>query len=391
MFNTLPQLPPDPILGLIAQFKSDPRPHKIDLGVGVYRDEQGQTPVLDAVKQAEQRLLNNETSKAYVGPLGSLQFNDLLAKLTLGETHSQLENVALVQTPGGCGALRVAAELIVRTSPKSRIWVSDPTWGNHVPLLGDAGVTLETYPYYDFATHSVRFDEMISALNANARAGDFVLLHGCCHNPTGADLTQGQWQAVTDLCSKKGLIPFIDMAYQGFGFSLEEDAFGIRLMCDQLPEVLFVLSCSKNFGLYRERVGAVAVKSDAKASVSSHIATIVRGIYSMPPSHGASVVAEILADSVLRKCWEADVSVMRTRIQVMRKKLVDTVNTAGAEGRFNHIARQQGMFSFLGISPEQVNALAENHAVFMIGSSRISLAGLNDTNLPVFAQALLKI
>ena len=390
MFDSLSTLPPDPILGLISKFNADPREDKVDLGVGVYRNAQGRTPILDCVKQAETQLLNTEDTKAYIGPLGNAVFNQQMAELVLGDSHAELDRLALVQTPGGCGALRVAAELIKRASRTSSIWVSDPTWGNHVPLLGDAGVPIKQYPYYDFSTHTIRFEEMLACLE-KVPANDLVLLHGCCHNPSGADLTREQWQAVADVAQRRGFVPFIDMAYQGFGEGVAEDAYGIRLMCEQLPEVLLALSCSKNFGLYRERVGAVAVLGASKAITTSHIASIVRGIYSMPPSHGAASVANILSNDALRQVWFAEVDEMRNRIKAMRDQFVAAINNRGAEGRFDHIARQQGMFSFLGLGEREVAELADAYGVYMVGTSRISLAGLNHQNRDKFCDALMRV
>lgn len=387
MFESLQPLAADPILGVIAQFNNDPRNNKIDLGVGVYRDEQGNTPILAAVKRAEEMLFAESTTKAYVGPLGNIQFNQLLAGLLLGDAHPSTSSLSLVQTPGGCGALRVAAEFIKRSNPSATIWVSDPTWGNHVPLLGDAGIHLRSYPYYDFATHTLKFDEMMSALD-EVKPGDLVLLHACCHNPSGTDLSVEQWQAVVDLAQKRGFVPFIDIAYQGFGQDLDSDAYGVRLVCEQLPEAIVAISCSKNFGLYRERVGAVAVLSQAPAVASSHIASIVRGIYSMPPDHGAAIVARILADEDLRNTWVNELTAMRNRIRDMRVSLVGELQKHSLAQRFSHIERQQGMFSFLGLTPEQVTKLADEHAVYMVESSRINLAGLTPTNIPVFADAL---
>ncbi|SMF05484.1 aspartate aminotransferase [Alteromonadaceae bacterium Bs31] len=387
MFESLAQLPPDPILGLIAAYKQDPRPNKIDVGVGVYRDENGETPVLQSVKQAEQYLLASETSKAYVGPAGNPEFIAQMKKLILGSGHTALDRLALVQTPGGCGALRVAAELIKRAKAGARIWVSDPTWGNHIPLLGDAGVELVSYPYYNFSRHQICFDEMFSALK-HVGKGDLVLFHACCHNPSGADLSQAQWQEITRLAEQQGFVPFIDMAYQGFGEGLDQDAYGIRLMCERLPEVLLAVSCSKNFGLYRERVGALALLSDQPQVASSHFANIVRGIYSMPPSHGASIVATILSDSSLEQQWRVELTQMRERIIAMRQCLVEKMKALGAGPRFAHIAAQQGMFSFLGITPTEVAALREQHAVYMVDTGRVSLAGLNDNNIDAFCSAL---
>jgi len=390
MFDTLSQLPADPILGLISQFSQDERSQKIDLGVGVYRNTQGHTPILSAVKQAEQMLLTSEHTKAYIGPVGDAVFNRSMAELVLGKQHTALERMTMVQTPGGCGALRVAAELIKRTHADATIWVSDPTWGNHIPLLGDAGVTIKTYPYYNFNDHRLCFEAMFSCLE-KVKAGDLVLLHGCCHNPSGTDLNTEHWQALVSLALRKGFVPFIDMAYQGFGEGIDEDASGFRLMCEQLPEVLLAVSCSKNFGLYRERVGAVGVVSAKKAIVESHIASIVRGIYSMPPSHGAAIVAAILSSEILRPLWERELGEMRERIQQVRKELVSSMNTLGAEGQFDHIARQSGMFSFLGLTETAVAALAKDFGIYMVASGRVSLAGLNPSNINTFCGALNKV
>lgn len=291
MFELLNPLPADPLLGLIEKYRADPNANKVDLGVGIYKNERGMTPVLDSVKAAEKQLLDTENSKAYVGPAGNLEFNELIAKLAFGDQYPTLaDRIAGLQTPGGCGALRVLAETVMSTRDSCKVWVSDPTWVNHVPLLSSAGIELSTYPYYDFNGSTLRFDDMLECLDSTARPQDVVLLHGCCHNPCGADLDQNQWRDIIDLCDRKGLIPFIDMAYQGFGDSLEQDAFGLRLAASRLPELMLAISCSKNFGLYRERVGAAFVLSEshaARLAVDSHLKSITRGIYSMPPSHGA--------------------------------------------------------------------------------------------------------
>ncbi len=392
MFDALALLPPDPILGLMAKFRADMRSEKIDLGVGVYRDDAGNTPVLACVKEAEQRILRNEDSKSYVGPAGNLHFNRLIAELALGGDHPALaeRRVAVLQTPGGCGALRVAAEVILRANKASSVWVSDPTWANHVPLLGNSGISLRHYPYYDYESHQIKFDEMCAQLRQVPK-GDYVLLHACCHNPCGADLSEAQWREIAAIARATGFIPFVDMAYQGFGISLDEDAYGLRLLAESLPEVVFTVSCSKNFGLYRERVGAVGVvtaDSGTTERVSTHLANIVRGIYSMPPSHGAMIVEQILADEELRTSWQFDLNTMRGRILGMRTRLVDEMAKRGIQDRFEFISEEKGMFSFLGLTPEQVNALATEHAVYMVDSSRINVAGLNRGNLLYFCDSL---
>ncbi|MEX2333252.1 MAG: aromatic amino acid transaminase, partial [Pseudohongiella sp.] len=287
MFERLNPLSADPILGLMAAHRTDPNPRKIDLGVGVYKDEQGNTAVMRAVKAAEARLLQNQTTKTYVSPAGSAAFNERVADLVLGTTlrHTLGDRRTTFQTPGGCGGLRLAAEFIQKVKPGSKILVSDPTWANHIPLLGEAGLQIETYPYYDHNNHGIRFDAMMEQIST-AGAGDLVLLHGCCHNPCGADLNQAQWQAVAELAQRKGFTPFIDLAYQGLGDGLADDSFGVRLLAETLPELIVVSSCSKNFGLYRERTGSLTViadSSNAARAATSQISATARGIYSMPP------------------------------------------------------------------------------------------------------------
>jgi aspartate aminotransferase len=395
MFEPLAPLAADPILGLMALYQQDPNSHKVDLGVGVYKDEMGQTPVLSCIKQAEQRLFENESSKAYVGPTGSVAFNDHMARLLLGQQHRALqdERFVLLQTPGGCGALRVAAELVKVVNPNARIWVSDPTWGNHIPLLGNTGLDIATYPYFDPATNGIKFDEMMDTL-AQVGAGDLVLLHGCCHNPTGVDLTHEQWQAIAQLAQKQGFTPFVDIAYQGFGVDVDADAYGLRLLAESVPEVVVAASCSKNFGVYRERVGAVGVISaNAQSAVAtkSHLLSIVRGIYSMPPAHGAMLVAEVLGDEALKQQWLAELAEMRERIIGLRNQFVREMNQRGAEGRFDFVARQSGMFSFLGLTSEQVDRLRTEFSIYLVGSGRASIAGLNSSNMNTVCDAISRV
>lgn len=395
MFESLSSVPADPLLGIIARFRAEKNPNKIDLGVGVYKTEHGDTPVLSCVKQAEQKLLDSQDSKAYLGPQGNAQYSELIAELALGEEafRKHKGQLALLQTPGGCGALRVAAELIVRAKPETSLWVSDPTWANHVPLLGDAGIEIKNYPYYDYAHKNIRFEAMLNAL-AQANEGDLVLLHACCHNPSGADLTDSQWDQVVELIREKQLIAFVDMAYQGFGRGLDEDAYGLRRLIDRCVEVVFTLSCSKNFGLYRDRVGLVGLKlqSEEEAkTVSAHLAQIVRGVYSMPPDHGASVVSLILSDDALRQSWLDELALMRNRILEMREGVVNGMNALGAGGAFDFIAQESGMFSFLGLNESQVQLMADEHAIYMAPSSRINIAGLNKKNLDYFCKALISV
>ncbi len=390
MLENLQSLPADPLLGLIGRYTADKNPNKIDLGVGVYRDETGSTPVLACVKQAERFLLANETSKAYVGPAGNAVFIELLSRLVLADLYlSGSDRLAAVQTPGGCGALRILADISVRANPQARLFIGDPTWANHIPLLAGAGLSVEKYAYYDHASQQVNFDSMQAALN-RAEPGDIILLHGCCHNPSGADLSEAQWVKVVEICRQRSLVPLIDIAYQGFGDGVEKDVFGARLAVAELPEVLIAVSCSKNFGLYRERVGAaiIAAQTPAKANAAlSHLNSITRGLYSMPPSHGASVVATVLGSDELRDLWCEEVEQMRERIYVMRSSLVAQLGEI--DGRsFSFIERQKGMFSFLGIDSAQVKRLAENHAIYMADSSRANIAGLNQTNMRYFCDSL---
>lgn len=395
MFDALQRMPVDPILGLIDLFNKDANPHKIDLGVGVYRSEAGETPVLPSVKKAEQWLLENEDSKIYVGPAGNPRFNEAMGKLCLGENHAALadKRCVVMQTPGGCGALRVAAELLKRANSGARVWVSEPSWANHIPLLGNAGLEILHYPYYDRARHAICFGKMLDTL-AQAKRDDYVLLHACCHNPSGADLSVSQWHALRDLFQEKGCMPFVDMAYHGFSEGLEADSYGLRMLAEQLPSVIFAVSCSKNFGLYRERVGALGVSTGTSQRVSivaSNIMSIVRGIYSMPPSHGAAVVEHILQDSQLEKMWQKELAGMRTRINTVRRQLVETFNELGAKNRFDYLAQERGMFSFLGLDTGQVESLIKRHSIYMVESSRINVAGLNENNMQRFCQRVLDV
>lgn len=395
MFEALEAQAADAILGLSIAFRNDNNPNKVDLGVGVYKTEEGATPVMRAVKAAEAIRLKNETSKSYIGPAGSAAANMALQQLLFGSDHSALKDnrVRSVQTPGGCGALRVAAELIARANPKATVWVSNPTWVNHIPLLGSAGLEIAEYPYYDYDSHSLQFDAMLSTLE-QVKAGDLVLLHGCCHNPCGADLNRTQWQAIAALAKKIGFIPFIDMAYQGFGESLEADAYGLRLLADELPELIVASSCSKNFGLYRERAGMLAIiatSSEQADATFSNIANVVRGNYSMPPAHGSAIVETILGDSKLAQDWQSELAEMRERIQSLRALLVKKLKDRNCSIDFSFIARECGMFSFLGLSKDQVRTLIDQYSIYMVDSSRINVAGLSSHNLDYVADAIVEV
>ncbi|MEH6544534.1 MAG: amino acid aminotransferase [Porticoccaceae bacterium] len=395
MFSSLDILPSDPILGLMAEFRNDPNPNKVDLGVGVYKNEVGLTPIMAAVKTAEQHVFAGEDTKSYIGPAGMPEFNEAIKKLIFGECHPALQSnrVATVLTPGGCGALRVGAELLMRSEPKTRIWVGDPTWANHLPLLGNAGLKIEQYPYYDRATSKLTFDAMMSALEQTS-AADVVLLHGCCHNPSGADLSPEQWRAVTELAEQKGFLPFIDLAYQGLGVGLAEDAYGARLMAERLPEVIVASSCSKNFGLYRERVGSLSIVGTNSSSAStaiSHVNNIVRGMYSMPPSHGGAIVAEILNNSELQDSWQSELGMMRDRINDTRHLLVKKLRDEGVDRDFSFIESQHGMFSFLGISKDEITRLKTEYGIYIVGSSRTNMAGVSLANVDYVADALARV
>jgi aspartate aminotransferase len=395
MFEKLPSLMPDPILGLITAYAADSNPDKVDLGAGVYKNEQGETPIMAAVAAAQTRWSQQETTKVYAPPAGFEGFNRGIMHLLLGRTHIALRDkrVVSIQTPGGCGALRVAAGMLNRCKQGAKIWVSTPTWANHMPLLGSAGLSLSEYPYYDYERHSIDFDAMISSL-AKVSAGDLVLLHGCCHNPSGADLSREQWHAVTDLLLEKGATPFIDMAYQGLGDGLDEDAYGLRYMAERCPEVIVASSCSKNFGVYRERVGAVVVvaKDSASAQVCrGQLLNVAREIYSMPPSHGAALVDIILNDTALMQQWQQELNSVRERIASLRKFFVQRLKAAGAGERFDYIQQEKGMFSFLGITPEQVERLKKEKSIYMVSSSRINIAGFNEDNIDYVTDALMLI
>lgn len=389
MFESLQAAPADAILGLITEHKNDPRPEKIDLGVGVFRTAEGETPVLDVVKLAEQRLVDTQESKAYIGTAGDPNFNAAMQDLIFSDSVDS-DRIATIQAPGGSGSLRVAASLILRARPDAKVWVSDPTWANHIPLLGGAGVTLESYPYYDTKKHVIRIDAMLDALG-KADAGDVVLLHACCHNPSGMDPSEEDWEAIADVVVERELVPFIDMAYQGFAQSLSDDAFAVRHFAGRVPEMIVSGSCSKNFGLYRDRVGSLSMLAADKASrdiVFSQINSIVRTIYSVPPDHGAVVVATILNDPDLRAAWRVELAEMRSRLREMRVLLNEALIEKAPDHDFSHLVRATGMFCFLGISEDQVNRLKRDYGVYMVGSSRINTAGITAKNVNYLADAI---
>jgi aspartate aminotransferase len=391
LFQQLERLVSDSILGLMAKYRADPFKDKVDLGVGVYRDLSGNTPILDCVRRAETEVLAAQTTKSYVSAAGREEFNAAVEELVLGAAHPARRDrrARTLQAPGGCGALRVGAELIKDAAPNAAVYLSDPTWGNHAPLLGDCGLKLERYPYYDAATHELRFDAMLQRLEA-AAAGDVVLIHACCHNPTGADLSAAQWQIVSDLLVQRKLVPFLDLAYQGFGKSIEADAAPVRAVVERVPEALIAVSFSKNLGLYRERVGAlIAVGENAERAdaMNSYMLHIARSIYSMPPDHGAAIAAKIFAEPVLRQQWVGELDAMRGRIQAMRALLAGRLAEVTGGSGFDFIRTQHGMFSLLGVSREAVDRLRDKHHIYMTSDSRMNLAGIMPHNVAYVAEA----
>lgn len=394
MFSQLESQPADALLAVMAAFAADPSSEKLDLGVGVYRDESGVTPVMRAVREAEAELLTAQKTKAYVGPAGNRPFADFIETLTLGDHPARRAGrVVTLQTPGGCGALRLAADLINRAARGTRIAMSDPTWANHVPLLSGAGLVVDTYPYYDAQTSSVSFEPMLETLK-RLPAGAVVLLHGACHNPTGADLSLDQWQVLAGLLETRGLVPLIDIAYQGLGEGLDQDAAGLRLLAQQLPELLIAVSCSKNFGLYRERVGAIIAigESPSQASIlMSHLQALARRMYSMSPDHGAAIVAAIGASSRLSAEWRVELDIMRERVARIRHAVTQALNRELQSERFDFIAAQRGMFSVLGLDSQAVSRLRSEHHVYLANDSRMNLAGLPESAVGQFAGALAKV
>src|SRR3984893_5464621 len=395
MLERLERLPTDPILGLMGLYRADTDPRKVDLGVGVYRNDLGETPILSCVRRAEQVVLGRQGTKSYVAPVGNAGFNLAMAKLVLGDAHPAFaaDRVRSIQAPGGCGALRLGAELFRAAQPQTVVHVSTPTWANHIPLLSGCGLKLERYPYYDPATGGVKFDAMLGTLEG-LPPRSVVLLHASCHNPTGADLGEGQWRELLDLFRRRSLLPLIDIAYQGLGTGVAEDAFGIRLSWAELPEVAVAVSCSKNFGLYRERTGCLHVVSESPTTgdaILTHLVRIARSIYSMPPDHGAAIVHEILEDPAGREQWIDEVTAMRKRMTGLRHQLVKQLARSCPQRDFGFIAAQRGMFSFLGVDTAQVRALREQHHVYMTDDSRINIAGLCADNLEYFAQAVARV
>lgn len=395
MFSKLQPVPTDPILGLVAEFRADTNPKKVDLSVGVYKNEQGHTPVLKAVKKAEEHLLNTQDSKAYLGMAGDAQYNELMTQLIFGAEHKVVtENrVKTAQTPGGTGSLRVAAEFIKRCNSDATIWVTNPTWANHISIFNAAGLEVKEFPYFDFETMGLKFEQTLEALK-QVPAGDVVLFHACCHNPSGMDLNLEQWQAVADLAKAQGFTFLIDAAYIGFGEGLEQDAAGIRLLAEQVEQLIVCSSCSKNFGLYRDRVGALSIigTSAEETEVANSVAlSVIRAIYSMPPAHGAAVVATILGNPELTALWHQELDEKRGRINELRSLIVEKFKEKGVPGDYDFIAKQHGMFSFLGINKDAIAELKRDYAIYIVGSSRVNIAGVNSENIDYFAESVAKV
>ncbi|WP_173087605.1 amino acid aminotransferase [Devosia sp. 1635] len=390
MFETLSKAPGDKILALMGEYAADPRTDKIDLGVGVYKDETGTTPIMSAVRKAEERILEAGTTKTYLGIAGNKGFGAAVLDLALGDAVER-SRVRIAQAPGGTGSLWVLMQLINRARPGATVWVSDPTWPNHNPIAENAGLTVKKYPYFDTQTRGVKFDAMLATLDGLGPQ-DIVLLHGCCHNPTGANLSNEQWDAVAASLARTGALPFIDLAYLGFGDGLAEDAYGTRKVLAAVPEALVAFSGSKNFGLYRERIGAaILVARDAAHAdiANSQLLNIIRGAYSQPPDHGAEIIRTILEDAQLRAEWETELNEMRARMIRLREKLADAIRQKSNSEDFDFIARHRGMFSLLGLDNATVEHVKAARGVYMIGDSRINVAGIPEDRVGDLADALL--
>ena len=390
MFQALTAQPADKILALMAAYRADPRDTKVDLGVGVYKDATGNTPVMRAVKEAERRIQADQTSKAYVGLAGDPAFSDVMIDLVLGDSVAR-DRIAAVATPGGTGAIRQALEMIKMAAPDATVWLSNPTWPNHPSIIKYLDMKSADYRYFDNATRGVDFDGMLADLEG-VKAGDVVLLHGCCHNPTGANLTLDQWDQVIALMQSKGAMPFVDIAYQGFGDGLDDDAAATRKIAAAFDNALIAASCSKNFGIYRERTGilmAVTRGADEQALTQQNLAFLNRQNYSFPPDHGARVVTEILSDPALRADWEAELEETRNGMLDLRQQLADELKRLTNDDRYDFLAHHRGMFSRLGVAPELVEKLRADHGIYMVGDSRMNIAGLNAETVPVLAKAII--
>lgn len=395
MFEQVQAAPPDAILGLTEAYQQDRNPEKINLGVGVYTDEMGNTPILATVKEAERRLCDAEVSKSYLPIVGAREYGDVVQCLLFDHDHPLVVNhhLATAQTPGGTGALRLAADYLKALHPRASVWLSEPTWPNHPQIFDAAGVPTKSYPYFDARSNGLALEPMLEALG-QAPPGDVVLLHACCHNPTGVDPTPGKWTQIAEVLAERKLLPLIDCAYQGFATGLREDAAGIIALATRNPEMLIANSFSKNFGLYNERVGALTVvgaKPRHAEAVLSHVKARIRANYSNPPAHGAAIVRTILEDDDLYPQWLEELAQMRQRINHMRRLFVDTLKQKGAPRDFSFIAEQTGMFSFSGLTKEQVDALRERHSIYVVGSGRINVAGMTESNMDRLCDAIINV
>lgn len=391
MFEKLEMAPADPILGLTEAFNKDPNPNKINLGVGVYKDEAGNTPIMNSVRKAEKVLVETEKTKNYLPIPGAPAYGKVVQELVFGKDNKIF--AATAHTPGGTGALRAAGDFLKKYSPNAKVWVSDPTWPNHNGVFAAAGFTVGKYPYYNAQTRSLDFTGMLSALNT-MNAGDIVVLHACCHNPSGIDPTKEQWKQIADVIARKNLLPLIDFAYQGLGRGLEEDAEGVRIMAAAVNEMVVCSSFSKNFGLYNERVGAISIKGatqDATDKAFSHLKSTIRVLYSNPPSHGGSVVTTIMNNPDLRKEWEAEVADIRGRIKEMRELFVKMLKAKGVKQDFSFLTTQYGMFSFSGLSDEQVKTLKEKYGIYIVGGGRMNVAGMTKANMQPLCDAIAEV
>ena len=392
MFEQLNAVPPDPILGILAAYAADTNPRKIDLGIGVYRDESGNTPMLKCVVEAEKTLIATQKTKSYLGPRGIVGFNSAMSELIFGRDSGTITQgrVRTIQTPGGTAALRVGADLIRHARPESGIWASDPTWANHMALFPAAGLPMDSYPYFDEINSDLRYDDMMAALK-NRGPGDVVVFHACCHNPCGVSPDPAQWESITDLAAERGFTSMVDIAYMGFERGVEEDSLAVRLFSEKCPEVIVASSCSKNFAVYRERVGAISVvcENEQKAAdVETVINSLTRKSYSMPPAHGPGIIDIILHSDELTELWLSEVSGMRKRINGLRKTLSEKITASGISKDFSFLERQSGMFSFLGLSVEQVGRLKNEFAIYTVNSARVNVASFNEGNMDYFIEAL---
>ncbi len=392
MFEELQMAPADPILGLSEAFGNDTNPDKINLGVGIYKNELGKTPILDSVKKAEEKILETETSKSYLPIPGGKDFAAVVQQLLFGPDSDIIKTNRAVtaQTPGGTGALRIAGGFLKKVRPDAALWVSDPTWANHMGIFGDAGFKVEKYPYYDEENKCLDFDAMINALKQIPR-GQIVLLHGCCHNPTGMDPTLEQFEQISGVLKERKLLPLVDFAYQGLADGIDEDAAGVRILCGSNPEVIITSSFSKNFGLYNERTGALTVLCDSAETAQkafSHLKLTIRRCYSNPPAHGGAIVSTVMADPELKARWELEVKDIRDRINEMRGLFVKTLKDKGVTRDFSFITKQKGMFSFSGLNKAQVDTLREKYSIYIVGSGRINVAGMTPSNMDRLCEAI---